>query len=196
MRHQDTDRLLLRLPSWLGDAVMAEPAIDALSVALREGRLQRLALAGPERFFDLFAGRFEGVERVSPTQPWTDFDVALFLDGSMRSVMHAIRSRVPVRWGWTSGARGWLLTSGFRPALERGALPLGTSVRGRGMRRLPRPFGGVCNELVGAYGVAVPDRAPRLESSEPARAAVRVRLSRLGLEKGEPYLVLDASSRP
>lgn len=195
-RLRQTDRLLVRLPSWLGDFVMAEPALDALALELQRGRLERLAFVAPDRFFDLLAGRFEGVERLDPEGSWRGFNAALFLDGSMRSVLNAISAGIRERWGWTHGLRSLVLTSGFRPAREGGGVPLGLGVKGRGARRLPRPFGSACNELLNSLGLAVEDRAPRLRGSSGAREAVSARLATLGLEQDEAYVALDVSARP
>jgi len=190
------DRLLVRLPSWLGDFVMAEPVVDALHGALEAHRFATLSLVAPPRFFDLLDGRFPHARRLSKSDSWRTHDVALFLDGSLRSVTKAMRDGIHQRCGWTSGGRGWLLTDGTRPALERGGVPLGLGLHGGGERRLPRPFGAAAAELCGRLGVAVVGRAPRLEATADARGVVRERLAELGLDPTAPYLVLDASARP
>ncbi len=195
-RLQSSDALLVRLPNWLGDFVMVEPVVDALAQATQAGRIRRLALAAPERFYDLFGSRFEGVARLSPGASWRGFDVALFLDGSLGSVLRAVRCSVRERWGWSSGGRGLALTAGFAPAKERGGVPLSLGVKGRGQRHLPRYFASAANELVGSFGIPVMDRAPALKSTSGARRSVAARLQGFGLEPGQGYLVLDASARP
>jgi heptosyltransferase-2 len=190
------DRLLVRTPSWLGDLVMAEPALDALHGALVAGRLAGLSLVGPPRFLGLLAGRLEGARRLAPDDDWRGHEVALFLDGSLRSVLRALRAGIGQRHGWSDGGRGPFLTHGVRPALERGGAPLDLGMHGGGRRRLPRPFGAAAAELCGLLGVAGVDRAPRLVATAEAREAAAVRLSGLGVEPGEPYLVLDGSARP
>lgn len=192
----EKDALLLRLPNWLGDFVMAEPAIEALAGAQARGHFRRLALVAPERFYDLIEGRFEGVARLAPGADWRGFDASLFLNGSTRCVLKAWRAGIQERWGWNSGWRGLALSEGFTPALERGGLPLGLGQKGRGLRRLPRDFGACVNELVGTCGVSVEDRAPRLSASAGAHRSVRTRLEEFGLQAGAPYWVLDASARP
>jgi ADP-heptose:LPS heptosyltransferase len=195
-RLRDGDRLLLRLPSWLGDLVMAEPVVDALHGALLDGRLGALSLAGPPRFLELLAEAAPRARRLGPDDDWRGHDAALFLDGSLRSVLRAWRAGIGERFGWTDGGRGLLLTGGMRPALERGGTPLDLGMHGGGRRRLPRPFGAAAAELCGLLGVAVVDRAPRLRATLDARAAVAARLRGLGLDPEEPYLVLDATGRP
>jgi len=195
-RLSSEDALLLRLPSWLGDFVMAEPAIAALDGARRAGRLARLSLAGPERFFDLLEGRFEGAARLAPDDDWGGHHAALFLDGSARGPWRALRAGIGARFGWRGGGRGALLTDGLRPALERGLPAVGRGRRGSWPRRLPRPFGSACAELVGLAGVAVVERAPRLEAGVAARRSAAARRLELGLAEGEPYVLVDASARP
>jgi heptosyltransferase-2 len=191
----EQDALLLRLPNWLGDFVMAEPAIDALARAQSRGQFRRLALVAPERFYDLIEGRFEGVARLAPGADWRGFDASLFLNGSMGCVMKAWRAGIYERWGWNSGLRQLALSEGFMPALERGGLPVGLGQKGRGERRLPRDFGACVNELVGTCGVSVVDRAPRLSAGAGARRSVLARLEDFGLQPQAPYWVLDASAR-
>ena len=190
------DSLLVRLPAWLGDLVLSEPTLFALTDALRRGRLRALSFSGPERFYELLDSRFEGVRFLGEGESWAGHDVALFLDGSMRSVLRAARARIPQRVSWFTGGRELFLTDGFRPALERGEVALTLGRRGRWPRRLPRPFGAACAELCGALGVAVVERPPRLSPGEAGKRAARERLASLGLAVGERYLVLDASARP
>lgn len=182
------------MPSWLGDFVMAEPTLAGLDLARLDGRFRRLTVCGPERFFDLLQDRFEGVERVEPTGDWSGHDVALFLDGSARSLWRALRAGVGTRVSWSSGGRAWLASESYLPALEGGATPVGLGTHGRGLRRLPRPFGSTCAELAGLLGVPVVERAPRLGAAVAALRSVRSRLAEVGLG-ANPYLFLDGSAR-
>lgn len=189
--------LVVRLPNWLGDFVMAEPAVAALiERARRERTLDRLALVGPARFLPLLDAAdvpsipTEGAEP-SPAD-LRAFDVALLLTGSFRSAWTAWRAGVPVRVGQARDGRSWLLTHGVRPAYERGRVPLGRGRAGRWPRVLPRPFGHVAVELVQALGVLVVRRRPRvvapaLESPFGGAAFTLANVgSRVGSAKGWP----------
>lgn len=189
-------RLLLHLPSWLGDFVMAEPSVAALERALSDGRLRGLSLVGPPRFLELLEGRCAGARRLGPLDDWRGHDAALFLDGSLRPLWRALRSGIGARWSSWSGGRWLLATEGFVPARERGATPLHIGRAGSGRRLLPRPFGAACAELVGWAGIAVDARAPRLGSTDAGRREAARVLERAGLDPRRPYLVLDASARP
>lgn len=184
-------RLLIRVPSWLGDLVMAEPVLRA---ADRRGNA---TLVGPARLLALFEGRFERCDRLhaDEARAWRGHDAALLLTGSFRSAWIAARAGIPVRAGLARDARGPLLTHAMRPSAERGGVPLGLGVAGRGPRWLPRPFGGVCVELAALVGLEVTDRRPRLCPQEEARAAIRARLAARGLAVREPFVVANVGSR-
>jgi heptosyltransferase II len=192
------DRVLVRLPSWLGDFVMAEPVVRAIHDQLsREGRPEDLTLAGPAAFFELFDGRFEGAARaVLPELPsdWRGHDVALFLNGSSRSPWTAVLAGIPVRVGRTGGARGLLLTESITPARERGRLPLGIGRAGRGRRTLPRPFTSVAIELAGVLGIAVPGTAPRIVPTAAALECARAR--RAECDVAGEFIVACVGARP
>lgn len=204
------DRVLVRAPSWLGDFLMAEPFLRALFESRAEGARDpadlRISLAGPARFLELFEDRFPGVRRIPLTtatevgpaiepEVWKGHDVAIFLDGSTRSVWRAIRAGIPRRVGWARGGRRWLLTDAVSPARELGRVPLGLGRAGRFPRYLPRPFASVCHELASLLGVQLYDVRPRIEVAELQRAAVRARMERLGANPDAPYLVVNVGAR-
>lgn len=185
-------RLLVRMPRWVGDAVLAEPTLRALHAELGAD----LTLAGSPPLLGLLApglprARRLEVGRRPEARSWRGHDAALLLDGSFASALAALRAGIPRRVGWSSGGRGPLLTEGLEPPRERGRTPLGLGRAGRWPRRLPRPFGASCVELAGRLGVAVGPRRPRLLVPEGAREAVRARRGEVG-----PYLVLQAGARP
>ncbi len=196
-----SDRLLLRLPSWLGDFVSTEPVVRAAERALGEGRLAAVSLAAPARLLELFEGRFAHLARLpleSSARPraWRGHDVALLLDGSWRSALAAARAGIAVRVGPARGLRAPLLTHAVRGALERGATPLGLGRPGRWPRPLPRPFGGVAVELATGIGLEVRERRPLLVPTPAGEAAADARLLALGLAPDEPYELANAGARP
>lgn len=181
-------RLLVRLPSWLGDFIMVEPVVRALHQQLDSGEIERLALAAPGRFFELFEERFEGAERIDAALPerggdgrlYRGFDCALFLDGSARGPITALSCGVPERIGWASGVRRSLFSRSFRPS------------HASTFARLPRPFGEACIELAGLAGITVRERRPLLRSTAQAREAVEARLDGA---LDAPFHVLRAGGR-
>ena len=213
-RFDSDTRLLLRMPSWLGDFVMAEPHLAACVRALEEGRLASLSIVGPARFLELLDGTCHGklngaadgregpVRRLGedgPQSAWRGHDAALFLDGSLRSLWRARQARIPVRWSWYSGGRWALASHGHWPACAGGAEALHLGSRspllGPRSRHLPRPFGAKCGELLGAAGITPASRAPKFRPTARGLEQARKRQAALGLAPGAPFFVLDVSAR-
>lgn len=215
-------RVLVVVPAWVGDAVMAEPAIRALHRHLGVGAegAGSLTLTGPVHLLELLRPGLPGVEvlpvdRKSGTldlaRKWHGFDAAVLLPGSFRSALAATLARIPRRIGWMRDGRGWLLTDGARPALERGDTPLFLGIPGRRPRVLPRPYVTACTELLALVGVATPTLAPRITVAEAVRAGVMDDLRELELafvapgpgskssptlRGGAAYHLVNAGGRP
>ena len=117
-------RLVILSPNWLGDAVMALPAIAdvrrgapdaAITIAARPAiaplfRLvadvdATLVLEKPAAIHDVARWGALGAELVGG-----GFDAALLLPNSMHAAMLASRAGIPERWGYRAGWRGRLLT--------------------------------------------------------------------------------------
>jgi heptosyltransferase-2 len=111
------ERIIVRLPNWLGDTVMAVP----LLLALRTARPQaRIAVAGPwaqllggQGLADVLVtyprswrGRLRTADTVSGLSP----DLALLLPHSLEAALAAVYWRVRRRVGFAAGRRSWLLT--------------------------------------------------------------------------------------
>ena len=124
---QNPDRLLIRAPNWLGDAVMALPALAAIRGALPDAHIAIAAIAS-------VAPVFQENTAVSPNQILTiadrssevraireeKFDTALLLPNSFRSAWNARQAGIPERWGFSTSFRGLLLTR--RVVAPRGRL--------------------------------------------------------------------------
>jgi heptosyltransferase-2 len=195
------DRLLIRLPNWLGDALMAEPAVSALAERVGPAHV---TLAGPGPLLELLGsggGELAAARRAGrePGPAWKGHDAAVLLTNSWRSALGAWRARIPVRAGWSRGGRGVLLTLAVTPPREVGRTPLGLGRPGRVPRYLPRPFGAAAGELAAWLGAPVRRTRPRLalpialQSEARERAAAR-RAARAWTEA--PYALLNAGARP
>jgi heptosyltransferase-2 len=126
-------RVLVRLPNWLGDIVMAVPAVAALR---RHFERSTLVGAAPEAFASL-VGAVPGVDEVVPLAAATGWarvrhdagaiaaaraDLVVLLTNSFGSALAARRAGVPERWGYARDGRRWLLTRAI-PRRHRGTHP-------------------------------------------------------------------------
>ena len=184
-------RLLVRLPNWLGDAVMAAPVVEALARAHGE----RLTVAGPARWLEVLAPVLGSAAQRAPmargeglrAEVARGHDGALLLDGSARTAWTVRRAGVPVIACGASGGRALLGSHAVRAAHRWGRLA-----------RTPRPFSATARELLGALpaelGAAVHDPSPRLPVAPEARDRALVLLQELGVE--EPFVLVNAGARP
>jgi heptosyltransferase II len=113
-------RVVVRAPNWLGDIVMAVPAIAAVRAAHPTAHL---AVAAPAAFTDLCAA-IPGVDGVVPLRgsgiralgahvdalKADAFDLAILLTNSFASALAASRAGIAERWGYRRDLRGRLLT--------------------------------------------------------------------------------------
>jgi heptosyltransferase-2 len=117
-------RLVVLAPNWLGDAIMALPAIADVRRAAPEVSItiaaraviaplfalvptidHTIVLARPPSLRDPAGWRGLGAELAG-----NQFDTALLLPNSMHAALVASRARIPERWGYRAGWRGALLT--------------------------------------------------------------------------------------
>ena len=109
-------RLLVRLPNWLGDAVMALPALVSLRRAQPETHLSLVGQASVTPVFEEQTGvdaqQIITTDRTNELQQLRagEFDAVVLLTNSFRTAWTAARSRVPHRWGYAAGVRRPLLT--------------------------------------------------------------------------------------
>jgi heptosyltransferase-2 len=123
------NRLVILAPNWLGDAVMALPAIAdvrraapaaAITVAARPAIAplfglvpdvnETIVLGRPDAFHAVHAWRTLGAELSG-----SRFDTAMLLPNSMRAALVASRAGIPERWGYRTAWRGSLLTRAIDP---------------------------------------------------------------------------------
>ena len=113
-------RIVVRTPNWLGDIVMALPAIAAVRAAHPDAHL---ALAAPAAFAP-FCAAVPGVDAVVPLAgsgiraigahagalAAGAFDVAILFTNSFATALAASRAGIAERWGYDRAWRGRLLT--------------------------------------------------------------------------------------
>ncbi len=178
--------LAVRLPNWLGDAVLALRAVDALAARVGADNLLLIARpwAGP-----LFAARWPGarwleapaaggrwLSRVPALAAMQASTIVLF-PPSLSARLHAFAARVPRRLGLAGEAGGALLTHHAPRAA-------------RGERHLEDEY----LDLAGLAGAEAVPRA-RLLPDPAADAAVRARLQGDGIADPASALVLAPGAR-
>jgi lipopolysaccharide heptosyltransferase II len=107
------NRLVILAPNWLGDAVMALPAIADVRRAAPAASITVAARASIAPLFTMVPDVDEtltlgGAE--AETLAAQQFDTALLLPNSTRAAIVARRAGVAARWGYRTGWRGSLLT--------------------------------------------------------------------------------------
>ena len=183
-------RILLRLPSWLGDVVMARPAVAAITAALPDATFIAQA---PKPFLPL-AARLPGVSAVlsvgrdrGPRDLLASrralraegFDAAVVFPRGHRAALAPFLARIPVRVGFGARGKGPLLTHGVT-----GWRPLRSDHRSRFFAALAAPF-----------SVTVPEGdLPPLAVSEAEREAARRLLLALGRRTDRPLVAIEAGA--
>src|SRR6266852_3428016 len=116
--------LVILAPNWLGDAVMALPAIADVRRAAPDATLTVAARPEVAPLFALVPGVNDTIllERrasIGDVGSWRaigaelaqrGFDTALLLPNSIHSALVASRAGIPERWGYRTPFRGRLLT--------------------------------------------------------------------------------------
>ena len=170
--------LLLRIPNWLGDLVLALPVIDA---AAAEGSL---IVLGPEPFRELLEPRTSGLRYlpVARGKRWAQAGAiralrpsrALLLTESLSSAILAWLARVPVRVGYAAEGRSLFLTR---------AVPRAGAARSTARAH-------EYQVLAEAAGLTVRSSVPRLAATQAETDRGRSLLREAGIAEGTSYAVL------
>ena len=109
-------RIVVRMPNWLGDAVMALPAVVAVRGAYPEASL---VIAAPPSIAPMYEeDTGVGQQALIAVEKSTEaaslregkFDTLILLPNSFHSAWIGRRAGIPHRWGYRSSVRGALLT--------------------------------------------------------------------------------------
>jgi heptosyltransferase-2 len=103
-------RLVVIAPNWLGDAVMALPAIADLRRALPAAHIAAAARPSIAPLFTLAREVDEVITLQKETPALAGYDAALLLPNSFQSALMIARAGVPERWGYRTDWRALLLT--------------------------------------------------------------------------------------
>jgi heptosyltransferase-2 len=118
MEFQNVPHLLILAPNWLGDAVMALPAIADVARALPATRIAVAARPSVAPLFTMVPDVHDVVtldSRKIPRQPAATYEAALLLPNSFQAALAVWRAGIPERWGHRTDWRGALLTRAVLP---------------------------------------------------------------------------------
>ncbi|HSE59895.1 MAG TPA: lipopolysaccharide heptosyltransferase II [Nitrospiraceae bacterium] len=190
MTYRDALQILLRVPNWLGDAVMCEPAIRALRRTYPEARLTVL---GRPSVVDLLdghpdvaetmvydhRGRHQGLWgkwQLAQELRGRKFDLAVLFQNAFEAAFITALAGIPRRYGYATDGRGFLLTT---------AVPK------------PRPVSHQVSyylELLRQLGCEADPVAPRLYLKPEEEAAAAARLAGFGVQAGAALIGLNPGS--
>jgi heptosyltransferase-2 len=178
-------RILVRLPSWVGDAVMATPALRALRAAHPEAWI---AVEGRPALADLLAGlgSFDAflpdpgrsvLARVRALRE-LHAELAVLLPDSPRAALAPFLARVPQRVGHARDPlRRWLLTHALAPPREAG-------------KRVPISMIERYLRVTSALGCPERGRELELRVAPEAAESVAKELARRGVAEGARLLLV------
>jgi heptosyltransferase-2 len=174
--------VIVRPPNWLGDAVLALPALGAIRAAYPNAELTIAAPSTvaalfrertdvrPDRILELPEGRRAAIAALTRANA----DLGILFPNSFGSAWMMRRAGVAERWGVSSAGRGWLLTRrSRRPA--------------RGGDRHQAAF---YRALVEGLDIACDARDPWLAPSDESAAAAASLLERAGVDLSAPLVGL------
>ena len=182
----------LFLPNWIGDAVMATPALRAIRVRFAN---DRVVAVGKPVLADLFAGQtlFDAFvpykKRAKKFDPaagfWTlrrhlgrRLDLAILFPNSFSAAALACVSGARRRVGYARDGRSWLLTDRLRPPRANGKF-------------LPVPAIDYYLGLASAVGAETSDRTMSLTVTPHERSLAEALLSRVGFSSRSPLVVIN-----
>jgi heptosyltransferase-2 len=169
-------RVIVRAPNWLGDAVLALPSIAAVRRRYPDAHLtvagpaavaavfRETTDARPDEVLELPAKHRDIVKVLRDGR----FDLGILMPNSFQSAWDLRRAGVPERWGYPTSARRVLLTK-------------------RAIRKRPRQLSHHADYfrvLVRGLGFEVGDEAPRISSSTATRAKTDALLAQLRVPAG------------
>ena len=114
-------RLVILSPNWLGDAVMALPAIHAFRAKYPAGAVDVAARPGSAPLFSMVGGVGVAVlerGREAAILRERRYDAAVLLPNSFASAFAAKRAGIGERWGYGVNFRSWLLTRAVAPRVR------------------------------------------------------------------------------
>jgi heptosyltransferase-2 len=178
------DKILVRGPNWVGDAVLAIPAMKAIRAHFSDAEITLLVRPWVAGLFMAvpFIDKVWSEARPSRLLDWTRitreirrrrFDLAMLFPNSFESALMIFLGRVPRRVGYATDGRAWMLTDAVLPG-------------GESPHQLHYYL-----DLVKALSVNTERPSIEIEATSEERANARRLLNAEGIPYGAPFLVLN-----
>jgi heptosyltransferase-2 len=179
-------KILVHAPNWLGDAVMALPAVAAVRRGYPQAEVWIAAKAGAGDVFAA-AGLTEGTLALPKKNDLKSlrqaarrireaaFDAGLLLTNSFGSALLFFLAGIPERWGYAADGRSLLLTKAVRPR------------HGDGPRHQVHYY----LDLAAKLGFEAPAVAPKISLPAGDLETAGDRLRGLGIDPARPLVVLS-----
>jgi heptosyltransferase-2 len=179
--HTTASRVVIRTPNWLGDAVLALPAMAAIRRHFKDAHL---AIAAPAGFADVFRERIDAAPDqiiALPSKPAAiraalaagQFELGILFPNSFRSAWLFRQAGIRSRWGYARGFRGPLLT---RKSLAKRA----------GLQHQADYY----RNLVRGFGIPVDEDAPRIVLTDATKQRGIDLLRRFKIDPAQRLVVL------
>ncbi len=191
----DPRRILVRAPNWVGDMVMATPALRALNLRFPDARIEILGRAyvkpvidGSPRVAAFHAiepgddGGLAGTRRTGRSLRGRHFDLAVLLANSLTAALQCFFARIPRRLGYAGQGRRLFLTTALRQP-------------GGGRLREPVPMTRFYLDLLRRLGCAGEDESYEIFVTDAEREEAERVLRSLGVAGGERIVALCPGAR-
>jgi heptosyltransferase-2 len=179
------ERILVRMPNWIGDVVMATPLVRTLRESRPRSHIALLVLPSGAQVLEGLSGVDEtivyrrkdehaglgGMLRLAKEIRRRRFDLAVSCPNSFSQALLLRLAGVPRRLGWAYGGRGFLLTDKLVPPM-------------RGHRRVPRPMPQYYLDLARRIGCEVLSARARLATTPAGEEEAARFLAERGVAAG------------
>jgi len=179
-------KIVVRTPNWIGDAILALPAIEGLKKNFPQAEIW---LAVSDWVKDLFpaddvgpkiiplgrVGHFKNLRNSAGHLKEFGFDVALLLTNSFASALLFYLAGVPERWGYRRDGRSLLLSKGVLWKEPAEALHLVHYYL----------------NLIESLGLKTPAPEIRLTVTAEEKSQARAKLAALGIDAKKPLVLLN-----
>ena len=175
MTNQSVSRIVVLAPNWLGDVVMALPAIRDIRRHFASAHLTIAARPSVAKLFRAVPGiddvlTFKGKKDETAQLKAGRFDTAILFPNSFRSAWIVRRAGIPQRWGYRADFRGPLLTTAVRRPKQR------------------VHFGEYYQELVRTLGIETGALTPAIELPRSIIESARTLLEQNGWTRDRPLI--------